>query len=666
MNYYSYRLKSGCCEIQARLLLFCAVLALFPVETLFAQGTAFTYQGRLNDSGSPANGNYDLRFTIYDSTNNPGTIIAGPITNAATAVSNGLFTITLDFGPGVFTGSPRWLDIGVRTNGSLNAFSLLTPRQPLTPAPYAILANMASNLSGTLPASQLTGTLPASAFAGYTNSVVLTNGSDLFSGTFSGNFSGTFGGTFTGAFFGNGGGVTNVNVANLTGVLTDKQLPANTAFVNSNQTFSGANAFTNTGNSFSGSFFGNGLVGWVPTNGTAVQAQIDHGYLLTNSQLVTVTLPLSPSVGDIVRISGPGASGWQIAQNAGQSILGNFSSFTKSFWTSSGASPLNWRSIASSSDGSHLVAVASITGAGIYTSINSGLSWSGPYGGLGSANWYAVASSADGTKLPAAVNGGYIYTNSGTTWTAVFGPANWIALASSADGTKLIAAASGLGIYVSSNSGATWLTAVAGSVNWISVASSADGTKMVAAVSGGGIYGNSSGSWVQQTGAPASGTWSSVASSADGTKLVAVASGGGIYTSINSGGSWLPQTGGLPASAAWSSVASSADGSKLVAVVNGGGIYTSSNFGVTWAQQTNAPVESWNAIAASADGTKLAAAINNTLTGGIYVSLASILSATTVGTTGYLIGGQGSAVELQYIGNNQFMPVSYAGSIWAY
>ena len=61
---------------------------------LRAQGTAFTYQGRLADTGNPANGSYDLQFTIYDSTNNPGTIVAGPLTNAPTSVSNGLFTVT--------------------------------------------------------------------------------------------------------------------------------------------------------------------------------------------------------------------------------------------------------------------------------------------------------------------------------------------------------------------------------------------------------------------------------------------------------------------------------------------------------------------------------------------------------------------------------------------
>jgi hypothetical protein len=112
-------------------------------STAIAQGTAFTYQGTLNEGTNPANGIYDLRFTIYDSTNNPGVVIAGPITNSATAVSNGLITAPLDFGAGVFTGAARWLEIGVRTNGA-GAFTPLTPRQPLTPAPYAIHAARAT------------------------------------------------------------------------------------------------------------------------------------------------------------------------------------------------------------------------------------------------------------------------------------------------------------------------------------------------------------------------------------------------------------------------------------------------------------------------------------------------------------------------------------------
>src|SRR3954470_20585425 len=84
-------------------------------STVHAQGTAFTYQGQLTASGQPVNGTYDLRFAVYDLPSG-GTAVGGSITNIAT-VSNGLFTVLLDFGPGVFTGTNHWLDIAVRTNG---------------------------------------------------------------------------------------------------------------------------------------------------------------------------------------------------------------------------------------------------------------------------------------------------------------------------------------------------------------------------------------------------------------------------------------------------------------------------------------------------------------------------------------------------------------------
>src|ERR1700678_831128 len=92
------------------------MMLLSTLSNLQAQGTAFTYQGRLELGGTPANGSYDFQFIVYD--NNPGGSQQGPVlTNAATAVSNGLFTVTLDFGQ-VFPGANRWLDISVRTNGS--------------------------------------------------------------------------------------------------------------------------------------------------------------------------------------------------------------------------------------------------------------------------------------------------------------------------------------------------------------------------------------------------------------------------------------------------------------------------------------------------------------------------------------------------------------------
>ena len=122
------------------------------LTTAFAQGTAFTYQGQLADNGSPASGSYDLRFAIYD-LDTGGNLVGAAITNASTAVSNGLFTVLLDFGAGVFDGNPRWLEIGVSTNGGAVDFTPLSPRQRLTPTPYAIHASTAS---GATPGSVVT------------------------------------------------------------------------------------------------------------------------------------------------------------------------------------------------------------------------------------------------------------------------------------------------------------------------------------------------------------------------------------------------------------------------------------------------------------------------------------------------------------------------------
>jgi len=122
----------------------------FPLSTLFAQGTVFTYQGRLNDGANLANGIYGLRFTIYDLPV-AGAVVAGPVTNSAVAVSNGLFTVALDFGA-VFNGAARWLEIGVRPGGSASDFTMLTPRQPVSPTPYAMFAATA----GTVPNGAIT------------------------------------------------------------------------------------------------------------------------------------------------------------------------------------------------------------------------------------------------------------------------------------------------------------------------------------------------------------------------------------------------------------------------------------------------------------------------------------------------------------------------------
>ncbi len=116
------------------------------VPQLRAQGTAFTYQGRLSSGAASANGLYDFKFLLYDSINPVGDFI-GPITNSAVNVSNGLFTVVLDFGEDVFRGYPNFfLEIWVRPTGASTDFFTLSPRQHITPTPYAIHAGTATSL----------------------------------------------------------------------------------------------------------------------------------------------------------------------------------------------------------------------------------------------------------------------------------------------------------------------------------------------------------------------------------------------------------------------------------------------------------------------------------------------------------------------------------------
>jgi hypothetical protein len=108
---------------------------------MFAQTTAFTYHGRLNNNGTAVTGAYDMRFSIYDGDVGNG-LVAGPLPVNALGVTNGLFTARIDLGAGVFTGPPRWLELSVRPAGSGN-FTTLGPRQELMSSPYAIRAQSA-------------------------------------------------------------------------------------------------------------------------------------------------------------------------------------------------------------------------------------------------------------------------------------------------------------------------------------------------------------------------------------------------------------------------------------------------------------------------------------------------------------------------------------------
>jgi hypothetical protein len=209
-----------------------ASVILFAAHPARAQGTAFTYNGRLNDTGGPANGLYDISFGVF-AVNAGGIPLTALITNSATPVSNGLFTARLDFGGGIFTGPDRWLELAVRTNG-IGGFTILLPRQELAPSPYAIMANTASNVLGSVPAGQLSGTLSPAQLP----PVVLTN-----------NASGVIlGGAFAGSFAGDGSALTNFNASQLTsGTVPDARLASNIARTNQVWSVNG-NAGTSSAN----------------------------------------------------------------------------------------------------------------------------------------------------------------------------------------------------------------------------------------------------------------------------------------------------------------------------------------------------------------------------------------------------------------------------------
>lgn len=107
-------------------------------------GTAFTYQGRLIDDGSPANGTYDFRFVLCGS----DFCFGPPIVKEDVEVTAGLFTVVVDFGgdPEHFNGEARWLEVHVRPGDSTGDFTVLDPMQELTPTPYALNADTLDGL----------------------------------------------------------------------------------------------------------------------------------------------------------------------------------------------------------------------------------------------------------------------------------------------------------------------------------------------------------------------------------------------------------------------------------------------------------------------------------------------------------------------------------------
>jgi pectin methylesterase-like acyl-CoA thioesterase len=110
-------------------------------------GSSFTYQGQLKDASGPVNDSCDFQFGLWDALTG-GAQIGVTLTRSSVMVSDGLFTVQLDFGFNGFKGSARWLEIAVRCPAGSGVYNTLAPRQSLTPAPYSLFSANSDTLDG--------------------------------------------------------------------------------------------------------------------------------------------------------------------------------------------------------------------------------------------------------------------------------------------------------------------------------------------------------------------------------------------------------------------------------------------------------------------------------------------------------------------------------------
>jgi len=117
------------------------VASLFVLAMITASGaglaeTTFTYQGRLGNAGAPADGSHDFEFRLFDAETS-GAQIGGDLPRDTVDVTDGVFTVQLDFGDAPFNSAPRWLEIDVRESGG-GTYTTLAPRNRIGASPFAV------------------------------------------------------------------------------------------------------------------------------------------------------------------------------------------------------------------------------------------------------------------------------------------------------------------------------------------------------------------------------------------------------------------------------------------------------------------------------------------------------------------------------------------------
>jgi hypothetical protein len=255
-------------------------LLLLGAQTVQAQSTAFTYQGKLTDGSNPASGPYDFQIKLFDTQAvGTGAQQGTTVTVSNITVTAGIFTVPVDFGvcPSCFNGASRFLEIAVKpTSGG--TFTTLGPRQPLTSTPYAIRSLNATTADGlsvaclscitssqiqSVSGSAVTGTIPVASLPAGSASYIQNTTTEQASANFNISDNGTAGGTLSANVV---NATTQYNLGGLRAFTVNGPYNDGTIILIASNTFAGDSAGMNTApsptlNNSSGkfnSFFGAG------------------------------------------------------------------------------------------------------------------------------------------------------------------------------------------------------------------------------------------------------------------------------------------------------------------------------------------------------------------------------------------------------------------------
>lgn len=481
-------------------------------------GSAFTYQGKLDVAGEPANGLYSFQFGLYDAYD-AGNQLGTTVSRICT-ITSGSLTTSVDFGAGLFDGNKRWVQVCVNSGGSWIA---LTPRAEILPVPHVGYAASVAHAT----------TATKAEMAGIADTV--STAANVTSADVADELLWQFVTTNTVAQANYRYLVNSPALVTIT--LPSGAAPGDTVEVNS--VGSGGWKLAQLG----GHKIRTRPLGIPPdrANWTATGLTKYWRAIASSADGVRLAAAACPGGSDKLYTSLDGGANWiSTGYNA------------------------SWRAIVCSADGTKIVACGLATP--MFVSSNFGSTWAdrGP-----TLDWVGIAGSTDLSKLIACGNANNLYTSDdgGTTWTARDSSRNWRAVASSADGSKLAACVGSGQIYTSWDSGVSW-TARETTRTWIAITSSRDGSKLAACVDAGMIYMSTDygQSWTDRAAAR---PWRAIASSADGTRLAACAAGDQIYLSNDSGTTWKA----AESLRQWNAIACSADGEYLVAGVYNGRTY---------------------------------------------------------------------------------------------